>query len=89
MDSPEGSAAEAGVTDGEEAGRWRERALAAERWRDEAWAPLQERSAQAERAADLAERLQQIESSLSWRATAPLRVGAALARRVRKRLRQR
>ena len=64
---------------------WRERALAAERWRDEAWEPLQERLAQAQRAEDLAERVAQMEGSLSWRMTAPLRVAAELRRKLRAR----
>lgn len=64
---------------------WRERALAAERWRDEAWAPLQQRLAEAQHAEDLAERVAQMEASLSWRITAPLRAAAALRRRLRAR----
>lgn len=64
---------------------WRERALAAERWRDEAWAPLQERLAQAQSAEDLAERVAQMENSLSWRMTAPLRAAAELRRKLRAR----
>ena len=64
---------------------WRERALAAERWRDEVWEPLQERLAQAQRAEDLAERVAQMESSLSWRMTAPLRAAAELRRKLRAR----
>jgi hypothetical protein len=67
-----------------EAERWRERALAAERWRDEVWGPLNERAARAREAEDLEARLHEIESSPSWRLTAPLRALSALARRARR-----
>jgi hypothetical protein len=66
---------------------WRERALAAERWRDEAWRPLQERAASGREAEWLAARLEHIEGSWSWRITAPLRAAGRLAYRVRRRLR--
>lgn len=69
----------------DELAHWRDRALAAERWRDEVWEPLQQRLAQAQRAEDLAERVSQMESSLSWRMTAPLRAAAELRRKLRAR----
>lgn len=69
-----------------DAEHWRERALAAEHWRDEAWAPLQELAAQAQRARDLEERVAQMEGSLSWRLTAPLRALAEARRALRRRL---
>ena len=71
-----------------EAERWRERALAAERWRDEVWAPLNERAARAREAEDLQARLHEVESSVAWRLTAPLRAASALVRRVRRLLRR-
>lgn len=71
---------------GDDAEDWRERALAAERWRDEAWAPLQELAAQAQRADDLEARVAQMEGSLSWRLTAPLRALAEARRALRRRL---
>ena len=71
---------------GDGAEDWRERALAAERWRDEAWAPLQELAAQAQRADDLEARVAQMEGSLSWRLTAPLRALAEARRALRRRL---
>ena len=70
----------------DEVARWRERALAAERWRDEAWAPLQELVAKAQERDALAERVAQIEGSLSWRLTAPLRALAAAWRSLKARL---
>jgi hypothetical protein len=70
----------------DELASWRERALAAERWRDEVWLAVQEQAAQAQRADDLDRRLQELESSLSWRMTAPLRAAVAVVRRVRRRL---
>ncbi|HEY2603966.1 MAG TPA: hypothetical protein VGI67_20580 [Thermoleophilaceae bacterium] len=68
--------------------QWRERALAAERWRDEAWGPLQRRLADAERLEALAERTEQVEGSASWRLTAPLRLALVAWRRLRAKLRR-
>ena len=66
---------------------WRDRALAAERWRDEAWAPLLERAAEARRAEALAARVREMEGSQWWRLGAPARVARSLARAVLRRLR--
>jgi hypothetical protein len=66
--------------------RWRERALTAERWRDEAWGPLQRRLAEAQHLEALAERTEQVEGSASWRLTAPLRLFLGVLRRLRAKL---
>ena len=65
---------------------WRERALAAERWRDEVWAPLNERLAADARTEALAVELHSVRANPAWRATAPLRAAVSLARRARRRL---
>ena len=67
--------ADPGQQDAPDAGsleHWRERALAAERWRDEVWAPLNERLAADARAEALAGELDSVRANPAWRATAPL-----------------
>ncbi len=66
---------------------WRERALAAEAWREEVWMPLQRRLQDAQRTESLAERATAVEQSLSWRLTRPLRFGLTLVRWISARLR--
>jgi hypothetical protein len=70
----------------EDRDQWRERALAAERWRDEAWGPLQRRLAEAQRLEALAARTEQVEASASWRLTAPLRALLVAWRKLRAKL---
>jgi hypothetical protein len=68
---------------------WKERALAAERWRDEVWRPLLERAAEGQRARDLERRLAEIESNTWWRLAAPFRAVSRFLRGNWSRLRER
>jgi hypothetical protein len=64
---------------------WRERALAAEAWRDEAWAPLQRRLAEAECLEARARRADELEGSAWFRATRTLHdLRWAVRRRLRR-----
>lgn len=65
---------------------WRARALAAEAWRDEVWAPLQRRVAEAERLEARARRADELEDSALFRVTGTLH---DLRWAVRRRLRAR
>jgi hypothetical protein len=67
---------------------WKERALAAERWRDEVWKPTLERAEEARRVEDLERRLAEIESSAWWRVAAPFRAVSRVLRGNWSRLRE-
>jgi hypothetical protein len=68
---------------------WKERAHAAERWRDEVWKPMLERAEEARRVQVLERRLAEIESSAWWRVAAPFRAVSRFLRGNWSRLRER
>jgi hypothetical protein len=67
---------------------WQARALSAERRADEAWAAYHRLAADREDAAYFRRLLEDHQRSMSWRITAPLRLGMAVLRRGRRAVRR-